>query len=206
MSRERHLARKGWTARVFFSRRSLVLIAVSLLILVTANLSLVTFGGTDLANAAVQRAKSFIELIKQRSPGKRTEAHLALTKHKKVAQLHQRALPKVRMPPAIPPIGALPPALIDIVAPPPPLRVASLETIPVVPLFGTPVFPVVPSSPESPLIVPPQTPSETPTPPVTPPVPAVPEPGTWASILLGFALLGWQVRRRRAETTSAQSA
>jgi hypothetical protein len=198
MSRNRHLAHRGWIARVFSSRRSLLLAAATFLILVTANLTLVSFGGTDLANAAVQRAKSFIELISQRSPGKRTEAHLAQTKHKKVAQLHQRALPKVRMPPAIPPLGALPPALIDIVAPPPPATVASLETIPIVPMFGTPVFPVLPNSPGSPLVVPPQTPSETPTTPiVTPPVSAVPEPGTWASILLGFALIGRQLRRRR---------
>jgi hypothetical protein len=33
-------------------------------------------------------------------------------------------------------------------------------------------------------------------PPVPPPVPPVPEPSTWATMLLGFALTGWAVRRR----------
>jgi hypothetical protein len=28
--------------------------------------------------------------------------------------------------------------------------------------------------------------------------PAVPEPGTWATMLLGFGLIGWRIRRRAA--------
>ena len=28
------------------------------------------------------------------------------------------------------------------------------------------------------------------------PAPAVPEPGTWATMLLGFAVIGWRVRKR----------
>jgi hypothetical protein len=30
----------------------------------------------------------------------------------------------------------------------------------------------------------------------TMPVTPLPEPGTWATMLLGFALIGWQVRRQ----------
>ena len=208
MSRARpYSARRGRFAFGTAARRTLLSAAGAFVLLLTAGTAVATFGGAGLANAAVERAsaaveraKSFIELIKQRSPGRRTEAHLAQTKHKRIARLHQRALPKMRTPP-IPPVGVLPPALIDIIAPPPPVITASFEGLPVLPLFAT-VAPGgvpagVPVVPGSPLIAPPQTPSETP--PVTPPVTpsAVPEPGTWASMLLGFALVGWQLRRRR---------
>jgi hypothetical protein len=30
--------------------------------------------------------------------------------------------------------------------------------------------------------------------------PAVPEPSTWATMLLGFAVIGWRVRRRTARS------
>jgi hypothetical protein len=171
-----------------------LLVGAAALILLTGSLSVTTFGGSDLANAAIQRAKSFLEIIHQRSPGRRTQAQLAQTKHKRIAQLHQRALPKVRMPPAIPPLGALPPALIDIVAPPAPIRMANIA-LPPIPLLqqGTP--PGGPFIPPPGLIVPPSTP-ETPPPIVTPPQAAVPEPGTWATLLLGFGLVGWRLRRR----------
>lgn len=39
-----------------------------------------------------------------------------------------------------------------------------------------------------------------PTNPVTPPVPPVPEPGTWMMMILGIALVGTALRRRRAVT------
>jgi hypothetical protein len=31
----------------------------------------------------------------------------------------------------------------------------------------------------------------------------VPEPATWATMLLGFAMIGWAVRRRTARVASA---
>ena len=175
-------------------RTQRLLTGVAAFFLLASSLSFATFGGSDLANAAVQRAKSFLEIIHQRSPGKRTQAQLAQTKHKRIARLHQRALPKVRMPPAIPPLGALPPALIDIVGPPVPVKWVGME-LPPVPLLqqGTP--PGAPFIPPTGLIVPPSTP-ETPPPIVTPPQTALPEPGTWATFLLGFGLVGWQLRRR----------
>ena len=171
-----------------------LLTGVAAFFLLAGSLSLTTFGGSDLANAAIQRARSFLEIIHQRSPGKRTQAQLAQTKHKRIARLHQRALPKVRMPPAFPPLGALPPALIDIVAPPVPINFAGLD-LPPVPLLeqGTP--PGVPFIPPPSLFVPPLT-SQTTPPIVPPPHSALPEPGTWATFLLGFGLVGWQLRRR----------
>ena len=35
---------------------------------------------------------------------------------------------------------------------------------------------------------------------------AVPEPATWAMMLLGFGAIGWQLRRRRSSLTLAQAA
>ena len=179
-----------------------LLTGVAAFFLLAGSLSLTTFGGSDLANAAIQRARSFLEIIHQRSPGKRTQAQLAQTKHKRIARLHQRALPKVRMLPAIPPLGALPPALIDIVAPPPPIRIANIE-LPPIPILQQGIPPGAPFIPPSGLIVPPSTPQETPPPIVTPPQSAVPESGTWATFLLGFGLVGWQFRRRANQGRAA---
>jgi hypothetical protein len=187
-------AQRQNAGRVAGRRLRLLIGAAAFAVLLTGSLSVTTFGGSDLASAAIQRAKSFLEIIRQRSPGKRTQAQLAQTKHKRIAHLHQRALPKVRMPPAMPPLGALPPALIDIVGPPVPTKMVNIE-LPPVPLLqqGTP--PAAPFIPPTGLIVPPAMP-ETPPPIVTPPQSALPEPGTWATFLLGFGLIGWRLRRR----------
>ena len=181
-------------------------------ILVAALLSIPGPGGTNLANAAVQRAKSLIELLHQRSPGKRTTAHLAMTKHKKVA-LHERALPKVRRRAPAPAMAALPafpaelpPAFVDLVAPPIPMQLASLEALPVGPFAEQPLFPFVPSAQPGGFIFPPGETTTPPvvTPPVGPPQTAVPEPGSWAMMLLGFGAIGWSLRRKgRREQTAA---
>lgn len=152
------------------------------------------FGGADIAEAAVQKAKSFLELMQQRSPGKRTRAQLAVNKHK--VALHQRALPKVRMAvPILPP--ELTPPLIDIVAPPIPIRTAFLEAFPIPPIVEEIFPPAIPLTPPSNIIVPPFSQPDTPiTPPIVIPPAAVPEPATWMTMLLGFGLIGWQTRRR----------
>jgi hypothetical protein len=161
-------------------------------------LSIATFPGTNLASAALQRAKSFLELVEQRSPGRRTQAHLTKIKHRIAARPHERALPKVRM--ALPILPLAPPlALFDLVAPPPPVHIASIEDIPILPLIAQTPFQPGPFSPPPSFIVPPmQTPSFAP-PVVNLPTAPVPEPGTWASMLLGFALIGWTLQRRRKE-------
>jgi hypothetical protein len=176
--------------------RPLWLVAgIALTLALTTAFSITSFDGASLANAAVERAKSFLQIIQQRSPGARTKAQLALTKQKRPI-LHERALPKVRMAlPAIPP-PTLEPALIDIVAPPVPVVPASFEAMTVPPLQSL-------SPPGIPIILPPGLivpPTERPsTPPIVTPPSAVPEPATWMTMLLGFGLIGWQLRRRRPE-------
>lgn len=176
------------------------------LILALASLMQVpSLGGSSVAVAAIQRAKSFVELMHQRSPGKRLVGHLAQSKHKKLAA-HERALPKIRKPTpvfaAIPPIGELPPALVDLVAPPVPMQMASLAAIPVGP-FETP------GGPPGFFLPPPGgfnlPPGETPgSPPIeVPPVSFAPEPATWAMMLIGFGLIGWSLRRRRDREQTA---
>jgi hypothetical protein len=184
---------------------------VVLLLAIAALMPVPSLGGASVAVAAIQRAKSFVELMHQRSPGKRLVGHLVKTKHKRLAKRHERALPKIRKPlpeiAAIPPMGPLPPALVDLVAPPVPVQMASLEAIPIGP-FQSPL----PGAPG--LFIPPPggfvlPPSETPggpppvIPPPGPPPPPVPEPATWGMMLLGFGLIGFSLRRRPGREQTA---
>ena len=192
----RHIARARAKHRIGSPRARwpFLVCAIAAILAMTTILSTAGIDGTSLADAAVEKAKSFIQLMQQRSPGERTKTILIKTKHKKILA-HEHALPKIRMaqPDVPPPIFT--PALIDIVAPPP-VMMASLEAIDIPPLLqssppGVPLFP-----PPS-LIVPP---TETPTtPPIVTPPSAVPEPSTWMTMLLGFGFIGWQLRRRRPE-------
>lgn len=174
--------------------RPLLIGAAALSLLLVPALSVEYFGATDFANAAVQKAKSFLELIQQRSPGHRTKGQLVKIKRRVAAKPHERALPKVIIPAILPP--GPPERLIDIVAPPIPVQAASIETIPIPPILAQiPPPPGIIFTPPG-LVVPP---TETPNPPppiVTPPLP-VPEPGTWATMLLGFGFVGWRLRSRR---------
>ncbi|MFL6765436.1 MAG: PEPxxWA-CTERM sorting domain-containing protein [Sphingomicrobium sp.] len=187
---------------------------------VAAGLSVATLSRGDLASAVGTAAseglsKTVAAMLADRSPGERPEGALASLKHKRQPALHERALPKVRVPPPVPPLAS-------IIGPPP----APLEVIPAspVPLFamvgGPPVLvPPIPAiggggggggTPGSPpgfsnipppggggggVIVPPSI-QETPTTPSTP-IPAVPEPGTWSMMLVGFAMIGWAIRRNQ---------
>lgn len=194
-------------------KRSLGLasVLVVLMIAIATAMPIPSLGGASIAVAAIQRAKSFVELMHQRSPGKRLVGHLVKTKHKKLAA-HERALPKIRrLPPklaAMPSFPAvLPAALVDLVAPPIPMEMASLEGIPVGPFEAGPIGPpgfFLP--PPGGFILPPtQTPTSPPPPVITPPIvpEAVPEPGSWILILLGFGLTGWSLRRSRLQEQTA---
>lgn len=187
-------------------RRGLQLLGAlaALLLAVSLTMPIPDLGGMSVAVAAIQRAKSFVELMHQRSPGHRLVGHLVKIKHKKFAA-HERALPKIRksLPhmAALPPFSpALPAALVDLVAAPMPMQMASLQGFPVGAFEaapgGTPGFFLPPGGG---FVLPPtQIPTQTPTPPpptVVPPQAAVPEPGTWVMILLGFAMIGWTLRR-----------
>jgi hypothetical protein len=150
-----------------------------------------------------------------RSPGERAAGVLANLKQRRHAPLHQRALPKIRRPAN--PLGAIvsaPPAPPVVPAPSTPLfNVVNAAPTPPVPVAavappGAPpvIFPgFIPPGGGGVIIPPPQTPPDTPpvTPPVIPPVippttPGIPEPATWAMMLIGFAMIGGGVRRRRA--------
>lgn len=182
--------------RRIYGRRLGLLAAAILILGIASGTSFITFGGTDIADAAIARVKSVLELINQRSPGRRLHAHLIKTKHRhKIAfRPHERALPKIRPELPFPPFDNAP-ALVDLVAVPPQSLPVAFNDVPLGP-FGQ-RFPQGSFQPSPPtLIVPPgQSPPSSPRT-VTPPVPAVPEPGSWILMMIGFALTAVRVRRR----------
>ncbi len=158
---------------------------------------------TDLGGAAAARALGFMDLMEQRSPGARTAAQLSKTRP------IQRVL-AAREPEA----PWLPASLAQVLAPP----VVSLlpvdlgpPAIPQLALFAKP--------PASPFLVPPPGGgtsdccgggggggggkdgggggTETTTPTIITNIQPVPEPSTWMTMLLGFGLAGWLLRRER---------
>jgi hypothetical protein len=151
--------------------------------------------------AAVSKAQDLADLLNQRSPGMRTEDQL--TKHARTAakiRLHPRHIaPGANSTAPTMPTTA---ALVDLLQPPMvPVEIASVELPPS--LGGPPTLGAILDS--TPGFTPPgndfggtQTfPSSEPRE-ALPPTSAVPEPGTWAMMLLGFGLIAWRVRRRRA--------
>jgi hypothetical protein len=163
-----------------------------------------------------------MSMLGERSPGTRTTAVLTKAKAKKVAeQPRARALGKIRQPelpaaflralvpgPNFSEVEA-PGVLLNpmVIAPLPQLALLSDAPISVIdggpypPGTGVPgggISATAPggggggSPPEGSL------PVTAPTVVVPTPVPAVPEPGTWAMMLLGFAILGRSLRKRAA--------
>jgi len=144
-------------------------------------------------------------MLADRSPGARPESALANLKHKRQAALHERGLPKIRAP-----YG--PPTAYEALATPP---IAPIAPLPQAPLFATiaGLPPVVPPGNGGGAGGPPIL-SNIPGPgggggfsppgvlatPQAPPTlaEAVPEPASWAMMLLGFALMGRALRRRGA--------
>ncbi|HEV2595453.1 MAG TPA: PEPxxWA-CTERM sorting domain-containing protein [Sphingomicrobium sp.] len=168
--------------------------------------------GTDVMKAAVAKSQSLGDLIGERSPGARSSGELVKTKTKQ-SRVLARSRPAQR-----PGIG--------------PNSAASKTEMVVNPLLGTPALVSAsvdwaPPAPAEELGVPPPTlggivlpgpepggPSGGP-PPATFPGPgpggpvlepsAVPEPGTWATMLIGFAMLGWHCRHRTRIMLPARS-
>ena len=154
--------------------------------------------------AAVSKAEDLADLLNQRSPGERTQEQL--TKHARAATKAEPQRKPIQ--PAVHPPGVEVPsatALIDLLQPQPvPVEVAAADLPPA--LAGTPTLGAILGS--TPGFTPPGTggggggggsvsfPSFEPRE-VVPPVSAVPEPGTWAMMLLGFGLVAWRIRRLR---------
>ncbi|HJP68811.1 MAG TPA: PEP-CTERM sorting domain-containing protein [Sphingomicrobium sp.] len=179
-------------------KRQTRLLALSLLLALAlaGAFSVSTLGGAGLASAAIQKARSLVELLNRRSPGRRTEAHLVKIKHK-WAKPHERALPKVAV--DLPfPTFAYQPALIDIVSAPPLTVPAGLEKSALPPIAEAPppgsgppiILPPGEGTPVGPPVV-----SQPPLPPPPPPPPPLPEPASWLTMLLGFGLLGCLLRK-----------
>ena len=182
-----------------------------------AALSLATFSNPWLAHAVgdrlsegLQGMKTVAAMLAERSPGERPEGALASLKHKREAMLHQRALPKVRGPyPAYEALAGPPPS--PPIAPPPELPLYTA-------VAGAPVLLIPPATPGPPVLsnIPlpgggggggggafsPPVVQSTPQVPTVPVIPvtqaAVPEPSTWTTMILGFALIGRVFGRRRA--------
>lgn len=155
--------------------------------------------GNDMVEAAVSKVQSLSDLIGRRSPGARTEGQLTKTKHAR-ALARQRIAPRQHVAAAVPaPKGielaqlfdapVILPAVVSVENPPP---LAELTAPP--PTLGGIIVPGSNSPPgESPPVSFPGPESKTPLTPSSP----LPEPGTWATMLLGFGLIGWQVRRSK---------
>ncbi|HEV2567067.1 MAG TPA: PEPxxWA-CTERM sorting domain-containing protein [Sphingomonas sp.] len=176
--------------------------------------------GEGMLNAGVAAARDMVDAVGGRSPGERTQASMTKGKPRIAVDRVARALPRIRdarassQPPAAPAAAAAAPAALGApAAEAAPAFVASPSAFAETPggvFVGSPgpggVF--VPSLPGGGgggggpiLIVPPgETPPGTETPPtVTPPVVTapIPEPATWAMMLLGFGAAGAAMRTRR---------
>lgn len=162
--------------------------------------------GNDMVHAAVSHARSLAELLDQRSPGDRTEAQLTKTKYER-ALAKQRLAPRSRE--RLPVSSASPvkndiPQLAELLAGPGPIAlVEEVHPFPEIATSSPPSLGLIVGSPPSTVVTPPGGGGEVPqvTPPFTRelvPTSPLPEPGTWAMMLLGFALIGWRARRERS--------
>jgi hypothetical protein len=176
--------------------------------------SLMGVTGNDLVHAAVTGADSLSDLLSKRSPGERTAAQLTKTKRAKhtfsaVAPPEQRHLapPVVGKPNFHGITQLLAPPPVDI-APPSAQFAFNAPTLPdVIGASGPGVLPGSPGGGDSngggggggggPVSFPTAEPHV----PLTP-VSPLPEPGTWATMLVGFGLMGWRLRRRSLSTGS----
>jgi hypothetical protein len=182
-----------------------------------AALSVASFSDVDLVGAAAAKAQSIADILRQRSPGERTQARLAKTK-RRYQVLAERELPEI-------PALAVYTSPVQLMAPPiqPSLALAA-PVIPALASFGPPppfffippvggVFAPLPGgggggggggSPGT--TGPGSQPPGQPNPTGSPETPAVPEPGTWATMMMGFVLSGCMLRRRRARARQLRNA
>jgi hypothetical protein len=206
-------------------RRRLLALGVAALLL-AGSLGTASYLGADLARAAAHAAsvveqsakaaaQSFKDLMAKRSPGARTGDELTKTKSRKHAVLSTAAPAAARKAaPAAPPIRhVFAPA--EVLSPSTPVtQLAQLQ-----PVYAPPPPPGMAGPPGTNGPPPPGGGSPWPPPgccsggggppvgppPPPPPPPGVPEPATWALMLIGFGFIGWSVRgqRGRAERAAA---
>jgi hypothetical protein len=195
------------------------LVAAAIVLAIAAALSVATFSRTNFAKAlsdaasdGLDNVKTVAAMLADRSPGQRPEGALASLKHKKQSILHERALPKVRKAesplagivgtPPVPPIEMAPETpLYSMVS-------AAPDVVPptsIVPGAAPPGSNAPPPGGGGGIVVPPGT-TDTPSVPTTPVTPAVPEPATWAMMLVGFAMVGWAIRRDKRTASQPASA
>lgn len=199
--------------------------AAGVAIVLAAPLSIAAFMNMGSSVPGIEAAKSFLAMMTDRSPGDRTKAELTKTKQAKLPDVpEQRALGKITKPEppkefieAIAPTVAKPveefaPALAalgPLLVTPPPGGGGGIIIPPQSPPGGgggTPpgggTTPPENPPPENP---PPENPPPENPPPENPPPeqpPVVPEPATWATMLLGFGVTGLVMRRRRRKAAS----
>ena len=178
----------------------------------------------NVGQKAGEAATTVAGLFDLRSPGERASGALASLKQKRQPLLHERALPKVRGPVA--PLAAI------VAAPPPPIETVPPFTAIAGPKPASPevalaqtgspggvpgIFPgltILPGGgggviipPPATIVPPPGTPGVPVTPPDTPGSPGtpsgVPEPASWAMMILGFALVGGALRRKALAAMSS---
>jgi hypothetical protein len=193
-------------------RRLLLAGGTALSVALGSALSVANFVGVDVAAAAVSKAQNFLDLMHRRSPGQRTEARL--TKHKHSRVLAERPLPE--LPEIIAPAPYTP--AVALFAPPLQPTAAAFPETPqlLAEKFASPLFYAPPIGG---IFAPPPPPGGgggggppggPGGPPQQPPPgqpfgqpPGVPEPATWAMMILGFGLSGWVLRRQREDELRA---
>jgi hypothetical protein len=155
-------------------------------------------GATSVAKAVGAAIMDPLAVLEGRSPGEREAGALFQTKPRPVAPV-ARVRPRRPGMPAEP-VAAVPPPTPFIDLPGAPVPLGGEVELPIAPV----VFGGVPGGPGGPPIpvfgggggFPPPPPVVPPV--VTPPVAAVPEPSTWAMLILGFGLVGAVLRRQGA--------
>jgi len=172
----------------------------------------------DRVSQGVNGFETVAAMLAERSPGQRPKGALANLKHKKAA-VEAEAAPLGRH--MIPPVAAImgapaAPLIVPPVVPPPPLYnvVAGSPAAPIVPASsggggGPPFFGGI-SAPGGGGIgggvfaPPPIVAQEVPPPPAT--TSAVPEPGSWAMMLIGLAAMGSAFRRQKRKPAPSATA
>lgn len=157
-------------------------------------------GLSDQLRQGVNGMKTVADMLLGRSPGERASGALANLKHKRLALAHERALPKLRGPAPLTSLAAIagPPGapLVPIAAASPPAMLESLiGPAPTIAEAPPILFPAMSPVPGGGFVIPPVITQVSPPTTPSPVTLAVPEPASWAMMLIGFAFIGSILRR-----------